>query len=384
MRKYGILFWALISVSTQSAEVTVRTSEELRHAFSQANPGDRIRVAPGKYRGGISIRNVSGRKDAPIVIAAADEKNPPVFEGGNSGMMLSDCNHLELRGLHFSGARVNGLNIDDGGSFETPSTGIVLSGLRVSDVGDRGNNDGIKLSGLTEFRVENCVIERWGRSGSGIDMVGCRNGAIEKCVFRHQGPMDGASGVQAKGGSESITIRHSRFENAGQRGVNLGGSTGLAYFRPKPRGFEAREIVAERNVFIGGLAPVCFVGSVDCVFRFNTVYRPAKWVVRILQENNERGFVPCQRGVFKANLIVFDTSQTRIHINVGGNTAPETFKFEQNYWYCRDRPAASRPRLPVNESSGVYGREPLFYDESKGDFRGKAEGGATKASAYAR
>ena len=106
--------------------------------------------------------------------------------------------------------------------------------------------------------------------------------------------------------------------------------------------------------------------------------------MRILQENNERGFVPCQRGVFKANLIVFDTSQTRIHINVGGNTAPETFKFEQNYWYCRDRPAASRPRLPVNESSGVYGREPLFYDESKGDFRGKAEGGATKASAYAR
>ncbi|MBI5802852.1 MAG: hypothetical protein HZA92_19290 [Verrucomicrobia bacterium] len=45
-------------------------------------------------------------------------------------------------------------------------------------------------------------------------------------------------------------------------------------------------------------------------------------------------------------------------VNVGGGTAPETFRFESNQWFAEDRPTASKPRLPVAEKDGIYGRDP--------------------------
>ena len=59
------------------------------------------------------------------------------------------------------------------------------------------------------------------------------SGLIVGCTFRHE-DRRGANGVQAKGGSRDITIRRCRFEHAGSRAINIGGSTGRAYFRPRP------------------------------------------------------------------------------------------------------------------------------------------------------
>ena len=172
-----------------------------------------------------------------------------------------------------SGATGNGINIDDGGSPDTPAHHVVLRGLVVRDIGPTGNRDGIKLSGVDDFRVEGCTVERWGDRGSGIDMVGCHRGEVVGCTFRH-GDRQGDNGVQAKGGSGEIMIRRCRFEHAGQRAVNLGGSTGLAYFRPRPQGYEAKDITVEDCTFVGSMAPVAFVGVDGAAVRHNTIYRP--------------------------------------------------------------------------------------------------------------
>ena len=50
--------------------------------------------------------------------------------------------------------------------------------------------------------------------GSGIDMVGCHDGRILNCDFRHRGD-NGANGVQTKGGSSNVAIQRCRFENIG-------------------------------------------------------------------------------------------------------------------------------------------------------------------------
>src|SRR6185503_2470517 len=105
----------------------------------------------------------------------------------------------------------------------------VLRRVIVRDVGSDGNHDGVKLSGLDDFKVEECTVERWGKRGSAIDMVGCHQGVIRGCTIR-EGDETGANGVQMKGGSRDISLRACRFENAGGRAVNLGGSTGLPYF----------------------------------------------------------------------------------------------------------------------------------------------------------
>jgi hypothetical protein len=353
----------------------VRTSAELRDAAGKARPGTTILVASGDFEGGVYLANVKGQAGKPIVIAAADPKNPPVFKGGANGLHLTEAEHVELRDLVFTGATANGLNIDDGGSYETPTHHVVLKNLKVRDVGAGGNQDGIKLSGVDDFRVEGCTVERWGRGGSAIDMVGCHRGVIESNTFTHEGA--NGNGVQMKGGCVDVAVRRNRFENTGSRGVNIGGSTGLQYFRPAlkdPPHAEAREIKVEGNTFIGTDAPVAFVGVDGAVVRFNTIWVPRRWAVRILQETTEAGFVPCRKGEFSQNLVVFRSNQWgEGGVNIGPGTEPKTFTFSKNWWYCVDEPSRSRPKLPTDEKDGVYGTDPKFKDPEKGDFKLKAD-----------
>jgi hypothetical protein len=324
----------------------------------------------------LAFHQLRGQEGAPIILAAADPQNPPVIQGGANGMQLSDPEWVELQDLVFTGATGNGLNIDDGGSRETPARHLVLRRLRITDVGPTGNRDGIKLSGVTDFRIEGCTIERWGTGGSGIDLVGCHRGLIESNVFRHlpAAASGGANGVQAKGGSSSIVIRRNRFENTGARGVNLGGSTGWEFFRPPLVDgqvyWEARELRVEGNTFLGSTAPITFVGVSNAVVRFNTIYVPERWAIRILQENTAAGFGPCRDGTFTDNLVAFQSTQWSAGgVNVGGNTAPTTFQFARNWWYCLDAPARSRPTLPVPEADGSYGISPQFRAATDGDLR---------------
>ena len=219
-------------VAAPERVVDVSTVEELRRAAAEAKPGTRIRLAPGTYAGGIHLTGLSGAPGRPIVIASRDPAAPAVIEGGGSGLQLTDAVHVELVGLSVRGQRGNGVNLDDGGTPETPSHHVTLRGLTVRDVGPNGNCDGIKLSGLEDLRVEGCTVERWGRGGSAVDLVGCRRGTIEGSTFRHGAEASGASGVQMKGASAEIVVRKNRFEHAGGRAVNAGGSTGLEYFRP--------------------------------------------------------------------------------------------------------------------------------------------------------
>ena len=360
----------------------VDDAASFKDAVARAKPGTRIELAPGEYGNGHLFQNLHGTADAPIVIAAADPEHPPTFTGGGQGLHLSDPAYVELHHLHLSGASGNGLNIDDGGTFDTPAHHVTLRGLIVTDIGPAGNHDGIKLSGLDDFVVEDCLLERWGEGGSGIDMVGCHRGEITSCVFRH-GDQTGSNSIQAKGGTRDLRVHRNRFERGGSRAVNIGGSTGLQFFRPRPEGFEARDILVEHNTFIGSSAPVAFVGVDGATFRFNTIYRPTRWVLRILQETTGPDFVPSRNGIFTDNIIAFRADDLSTTVNIGPNTAPETFRFARNFWYAIDDPARSSPDLPTPEVDGVTGQDPLFVDPGAGDFRLHPDSPATPFGAFA-
>lgn len=345
-----------LSAAAQEQRIEVDDDAALRQALSNAKPGSRILVASGKYRPGIYAGNLHGRPDSPIVIEAADPKSKPLFEGGQLGMHLSGCSHLVLRNLAIRGQSGNGINIDDGGKLDTPSHHITLEGIDVSEIGPRGNRDGIKLSGIDDLIIRNCTLQGWG--GQGIDMVGCHKVLIENCVFRGKEGFEQSIGVQAKGGSSDVVIRNCNFLNAGQRGVNIGGSTGLKFIRPQGAKYEAKDIVVEGCRFTGQISPVAFVGVDGATFRYNTIHHPDKWIIRILQENNEPGFVPSRRGRFERNLIVYQRAKVQTHVNIGGNTDPASFTFRDNFWFCQDAPDQSRPQLPSKEQGGVYGIDP--------------------------
>lgn len=366
--KFGLLpvaLGALLIPPASAARVPVSDSAALARAARQAKPGDEILLAPGRYAPDVHLSNLRGAAGKPILLRAADPSRRPRFEGGGVGIQLSDAAHVELRDLILTGAKNNGLNIDDGGSYATPAHHITLRNLLVQNVGPAGNSDGIKLSGVTDFRVLHCTIEDWGSGGSGVDMVGCRRGLIQGSAF-YRG---GGNGVQMKGGTSNVTVRGCRFRDAGSRAIQIGGSTGMAYFRPRPQGYEAKDILVEGNTVAGSDASVAFVGVDGAVVRRNTFYRPRRWAIRILQETVAPGFVPSRNGRFLENIVVWRGSEVGSVVNVGPHTAPETFRFARNLWYSMDAPSRSRPNLPAPEQGGTVGVDPLLRNPEGGDFR---------------
>jgi len=366
-----LLFFVATSSSAAERPVLVRDDASLRAALKTARPGVHIRIAPGRYQPGVWVEKLQGTAEQPIVIEGTDEKNPPVFEGGTEALHFARCSYFTLRNIAARKQTGNGINLDDGGILEAPAHHITLEKIHVADIGPQGNHDAIKLSGVEDFVVRDCTVEGWG--GQSVDMVGCHRGLIDGCTVRGKPGFSQSTGPQAKGGSCEITIRRCLFDNAGTRAVNLGGSTGLQFFRPKGALYEAKDITVEACTFIGSQAPIAFVGVDGAVVRYNTIYHPAKWAMRILQETTEKGFAPCRNGRFEHNLVVFRRTDVHVFINVGPNTQPETFKFADNLWFCEDRPEASKPLLPAAETDGLYGVDPQLQDPAKNLFQPRNE-----------
>ncbi len=350
-----LLAAAAAAAPGQGRVVGVTDAPGFVRAVRAARPGTTVRLAPGTYGANHHFTRIRGRAGQPIVIEGADPNRPPVFGGGALGLHLSDCEHVTLRHVAVRGARINGINIDDGGSFETPARHIVLDGVTIENIGPRGNHDGLKMSGVDDFVLRDCRIAGWG--GSAIDMVGCHDGVIESCSFVARRGHSQHHGVQAKGGSKGILIHRCFFDSRHgcQRPVNIGGSTGLAYFRPKPTDHEATDITVAGNRFVGGLCAVAWATARGGRVHHNTIYMPAKWVVRILQEQPVPKFKPCGEGVFEKNLVVH--GRLGVAVNVGPHTAPRTFRFAGNAWY-----GPGRVRLPVPERGGIHGVDPRLAE----------------------
>lgn len=341
----------LIATFAHAGEIVVRDATELKAALRDLKPGTVLKIAPGEYPGGHHVSGVE-----KLTIEALDAKNPPVFKGGSNGWHFSRCASLTLRNLRITGQRDNGLNLDDGGQLDKPVTGITLERIEVSDIGPSGNHDGIKCSGLDQLTICDCTITGWG--GQGIDFVGCHRALITGCRLVGKPGFTASAGIQLKGGTAEVIVEKCHFTDAGDRPLQVGGSTGLPYFRPQGAKYEAARVIVRDNIIEGSICAAAFVGVDGAEFTGNTILFPTKWIFRILQETREPGFAPCRNVLIKDNRIVFRRSQIRTDLNIGDATAPATFRFENNRWFAEDRPQASKPSLPVEEKGGAYGVDP--------------------------
>ncbi len=335
-------------------------------------------IHEGTYAGDAYIDNLAGTPAQPIWIGGAEGETRPVFDGGGQAFQLSRARYVIVHDLEVVNATGNGINVDDGGLYDDPEAArfLVFRNLSIHDIGGGGNQDCLKLSGINDYWVLDSEFARCGGglSGSAIDHVGCHAGAIYGNRFSDLG--EGGNAVQCKGGSQDIEIRANLFDDAGARAINLGGSTGFEFFRPplsldQPN-TEARDIRVIANVFRGSPAPVAYVGCVECLVANNVFDTPTNWVLRILQETTstmEYEFLPASNGRFINNIVYFD-GQVGVAVNIGPDTAADTFTFANNLWYRHDDPSASDPPggLPVPEQSGLVGEDPLFVDAGGGDF----------------
>ncbi len=335
----------------------------IAHAAPDADPGDTILVHAGVYQGGLFVADLQGTSAALIYILTAPG-DLVIYSGGSNAWQFTDAAYLHIAGFIFQDQTGNGVNFDDGGSYETPSHHVTFADCTFRNINATGNNDLLKMSGIDQFEIRNCVFLNGSPGGSGIDMVGCHDGLITQCHFENQG----SNSVQAKGGTSNIRIERNFFKNGGGRALNLGGSTGLQFFRPLDAPYEAAELKVYSNVFIGSDAPIAFVGSINCEVVNNTIYLPTKWVLRILQETvDPERFPPCGYNTFRNNIIYID-NLVSVECNIGPNTAPETFTFSNNFWYHSEDSNWPGPDLPVEDTDNIVGEDPQFVDDGAEDF----------------
>jgi hypothetical protein len=345
---------------TPERVVDIAAGGDLESALAAATPGTAVRLGPGSYDGGAFLSGLTGTEEAPIWVGGEPGQEKPVIQGGANALQLSNASYVILHDLEITGQTANGLNIDDGGDATDPAHHLIFRDLLIRNIGSGGNQDCLKLSGVDDYVVLDS--EFIGCSGgSAIDQVGCHDGLVARNLFSDLG----GNGVQTKGGSARIRITRNRFMNAGERAVNLGGSTGFEFFRPalsssEPNA-EARDIQVVANFFFGGISPIAFVGCVDCLAANNTLLNPERWVARILQETTTEGefeFTPASNGRFLNNIVMYERANLSTHVNVGADTDPDSFEFANNLWYASDAPDQSEPDLPVAETDGIYGQSP--------------------------
>ncbi|MCB9755937.1 MAG: hypothetical protein H6713_38945 [Myxococcales bacterium] len=351
--------------------------QSLEYAAALAGPGAAIRLHAGTYGGGAFLNDLQGDAGAPIWIGGAPGEPRPVISGGAEALHLTRARYLIVHDLEVTGQTGNGINADDGGDYGDPDATrhLVFRDLHIHDVGDGGNQDCLKLSGLDDYFVLDSEFSACGGGGqgSGVDHVGCHHGLLARNNFHDMG----GNAIQCKGGADDIEIRQSRFDEVGERGVNMGGSTGDEFFRPplstQSPNFEARDIRVIANEFRGSNAALAFVGCVDCLAANNTIDTPHNWVLRILQEKTstpEHEFLPASGGRLVNNLIYFDRGDLSTYVNIGPNTDAPSFSFTTNLWYAYDAPGQSNPGgdLPAPEQGGIYGVDPLLGDPGGGDY----------------
>lgn len=360
----------------------------IEHAAGLANPGTSVVVHAGTYAGGDYIADLAGSAGAPIWIGGAAGEARPVISGGGNALHLVRARYVIIHDLEVMGQSANGINCDDGGDYGNglATHDVIFRNLFIHDVGSGGNQDCLKLSGLNDYYVldSEFTVCGGGGSGSGVDHVGCHGGLIARNHFHDLG----GNAVQSKGGSEDIEIRWNRIINAGERGLNMGGSTDFEFFRPPvpdmAAPFEARDIRAVANLFEGAVTPLAFVGCVECLAANNTIVNPTNWLLRILQETtNISGydFTPASDCTFINNLVYFDRSDLSTYVNIGGGTSANTFIFTTNLWYAHDNPGASEPtNLPVTETGGIYEQDPAFSSGWQIDSSSPAAGAGTSVT----
>ena len=330
---------------------------DIAAAAAEARPGDTILLYNGSCPGNQSLQGLKGKPGKWIYIIAKT-RGTVVYEGGNFAWRGSDVAYLHIEGIVFTKQTGNGLNFDDGSSYSTPAHHIVLQHCIFRDMAANGNNDLLKLSGVDDLIVQQCTFLNGATGGSGIDMVGCHRSIIRQCHFENMG----ANAIQMKGGGSNIHVEACRFQNAGSRAINLGGSTGTAFFRPADANYEATDLKVQSCVFTGSEVPVAFVGCTRSSVVNNTICKPARWVIRILQENKDTiRFVKCSDNIFCNNLIYVD-GQMRLACSIGPGTVPGSFRFSNNLWF-HTADAAWKPQLPVVEHNSITGKDPLLRED---------------------
>ena len=203
---------------------------------------------------------------------------------GRENEAEADIQYILFKDIDFKDFETYAMNIDDGGSFSrtTPAHHITIDNC-VMDPGTCSPRHCLKISGLENFEIKNCVFT--GMELCGIDAVGCHDGYIHDNIFRDGKTTSGeyGNGITVKGGSRDILIEKNLFLRLNCYGVQIGQTTGIDFLRPPAcerdadgdiMNYEAKHIDVFRNLFVHVSNPITWCNAIGGRVYHNTFYTP--------------------------------------------------------------------------------------------------------------
>ena len=347
-----------------AAQILINPGDDWQAKAARARPGDEIVLMPGRHRPG-SFDRLVGAKGAPITIRGATSDKPSIITAQLDGIRIKEGAYLVIKDLQIIGGSASGIWIAADPRAEGGETGparpaavqpqpqpgvrtrrasdILIDNVSISRVGPRGQRHGLYLCGFTDVRILSVSVEGWG--GSGIELLACEDVSITRCTFRGIKDHSQYCGVRARAGCDRVAVSASRFENAGDIAVCMGGKSAPEEFIPPlPEDaadaslFEASRVSVEQSVIFGGLCPVAMIHATDCVVRSSTIVRPRRCVLALVSQNTDPRLSPSVRNLFGFNLVVWQAGDVTKMVEVDQGVDVATFMLEANMWWSNDPP----------------------------------------------
>ncbi len=303
----------------------------VQRAVDLARPGDTILVRAGVYREAVVLRE-SGDEGRPIVLKNHPGERP-ILQPGRPGQAPPG----------------QGIRLQARAGYQRPIGWIVIEGLEI-----RYGHDGIKFYNAHNVVLRNCVIrDNWNQGilGNGYRV------RIEGNVIAQNGLRpDNERSNQQHGiyvtGTE-IEIVNNGIHGNRAYGIQVAGYPYNPEAHAGPEFAGAHRWRIHHNTLAFQLNRAGLVlwqpATTECVVQNNIFYRNAQTL--------ERG--ACQGVVF---------------VNAGGG-----HRICRNLFFAVERTAWSRPPAGCRIEENLKGKDPLFVDANRGDFRLRAGSPAIEA-----
>ncbi|MFK7960001.1 MAG: hypothetical protein AB8G96_05690 [Phycisphaerales bacterium] len=312
----------------------VKPGQSLISIIEQAGPGDEIILWSGTYRG-LSLRNVHGAPGRPIVIRGLDPDDPPVIEGGAWGIRMLGASHVELRDLVIVRPRIDGIEIAPDETTGKPVGPIEIVRVKIEDVGERAGRHGVRIVHGNSIRMREVTVHGW--TGSAVELVGCHDVIIERCVFegRDRGEM---IGLRLRAGTADAVVRRTVMARTGRGGIVLGGRSRdhehrmLARYADDGVRWEVAGITLDQVAVTDCEVGLTLLGLVDGSFNRMSIVDPTRAFMRFgrPQENDS---VPSIRNAAIDTSLFFATGADVVPGEYGAGASADGLSLGGNLWW---------------------------------------------------
>lgn len=382
-----------LSPAAHAGQILINPGDDWQTKAAKARPGDEIILMPGRHREALFDR-LEGAPNAPITIRGASPTKPSIISAQLDGIRIKQGAHLIIKDLQIIGGSASGIWI--GAAQEDPSASapalarsraarareVQIDNVSISQVGPRGQRHGVFLWGFADVRIKSLSVEGWG--GSAVELVACEDVLITHCVFRGLKEYTQYCGVRARAGCDRVSITGSRFEQAGEIAVSIGGKSATEDYVPPIAAkaanasvSEAARVTVDQCVIADSPRAIAFIHAEDCTVRNNTILRPRRSAFALLQQSPDLRVKPTGRNTFGNNLVSWKTGDLKrlVEIDDGANAAD--FVLEPNLWWSDE---ALEARRKLGQFPGKEPAPQIFDVDPKLDTAFKAT--APYAQAY--